>query len=106
MKGQTIMTMTSEWHRGQIDKAREHIELLWAKDGSVICKVQPESNNSFAVQFEDGVNKRIIREAEEELDFYLIELNEPDPWKYAKYHCTTAANLYSRVWWNRHSKFE
>jgi hypothetical protein len=93
------MTMTSEWHRGQIDKAREHIELLWAKDGSVICKVQPESNNSFAVQFEDGINKRRTKAAEKELDFYLIELNELDSWKYAKYHCWSTCNLYSRVRW-------
>jgi hypothetical protein len=51
------------------------------------------------VQFEDGVNKKRIKEAEKELNFYLIELKEPNPWKYAKYHCSTAANLYSVVWW-------
>ena len=93
------MTMTSEWHRGQIDRASEHIELLWAKDESVICRVQPESNNRFIVEFEDGVNKRRIKAAEKELNFYLIELNEPDPWKYAKYHCSTAANLYFNIRW-------
>jgi hypothetical protein len=77
-----------------------HILLMhWAKDGSVICNVQPENNDSFVVQFEDGVYKRIIREAEKELDFYLIELQEPNPWKYAKYHCSTASNLYSMVRW-------
>jgi hypothetical protein len=64
----------------------------WAKDGSVICNVQPENNDSFVVQFEDGVYKRIIREAEKELDFYLIELQETNPWKYARYHCSTAVN--------------
>jgi hypothetical protein len=91
-KGQTIMTMTSEWHRGQIDRASEYIKLLWAKDGSVICSLQPESNNSFIVEFEYGVNEKRTKEAEKEQNFYLIELNEPDPWKYARYHCTTAAN--------------
>ncbi len=93
------MTMTSEWHRGQIDKAREHIELLWAKDGGLICKLQPETNNSFIVEFEDGINKRRTKEAENELNFYLIELNEPDPWKYAKYHCGSTCNWYSSVRW-------
>jgi hypothetical protein len=99
MKGQTIMTMTSEWHRGQVDTNKQHIELLWSKDKSLICRLQTENNNSFVVQFEDGVNEKRTKEAEKELNFYLIELNEPDPWKYARYHCTTAANLYSRVRW-------
>ncbi len=91
--------MTTEWHRGQIDISKEHIELLWAKDESVICYVQPIDNDSFIVEFEDGVNKKRINAAEKELDFYLIELNESDPWKYAKYHCGSTCNLYSSVRW-------
>ncbi len=35
-----------------------------------------------------------------ELNFYLVEKGEPDPWAYAKYHCTTASNLYSSVHWS------
>jgi hypothetical protein len=35
----------------------------------------------------------------QELDFYLVQLEEPDPWRYAIYHCTTAANIYSSVHW-------
>jgi hypothetical protein len=35
-----------------------------------------------------------------ELDFYLVEKLERDPWAYAVYHCGTGANMYSRVHWS------
>lgn len=35
-----------------------------------------------------------------ELDYYLVELGEPDPWAYAIYHCGTAANAYSKIRWS------
>ncbi len=89
----------TEWHRGQVDVVKEHIELLWAKDKSLICRLQPEDNNTFVVQFVDGVNDRQIKAAEKELDFHLIELNEPKPWTYAKYHCGSTCNWYSKVEW-------
>ena len=40
-----------------------------------------------------------IELARKELDFYLVELNEPDPWEYAIYHCGTSANVYSQIHW-------
>jgi hypothetical protein len=36
-----------------------------------------------------------------ELDFYLVELGEPDRWAYAVYHCGQGANPYSKVYWSR-----
>jgi hypothetical protein len=44
----------------------------------------------------------MVKEVKKELLYYLIELEEPDPWLYAKYHCTTALNWYSMVHWCRH----
>jgi hypothetical protein len=35
-----------------------------------------------------------------ELDLYLVEKREPHPWRYARYHCGTAANLYSCIHWS------
>jgi hypothetical protein len=52
------------------------------------------------LQFEDSVNEKRTKTSEKELDFYLIELNEPDAWKYAMYHCWSTCNLYSRVRWD------
>lgn len=34
-----------------------------------------------------------------ELNFYLVEKGEKDPWQYAIYHCGTASNIYSDVHW-------
>jgi hypothetical protein len=42
----------------------------------------------------------LIARAREELDFYLVEKNEADPWAYAVYHCNTGTNLYSLIHWS------
>ena len=42
--------------------------------------------------------------ASKELDFYLIQKREPDPWGYAKYHCRTGANMYSKICWAYYPK--
>jgi hypothetical protein len=44
--------------------------------------------------------KVMMDETKEELDFYLVELHERDPWVYAKYHCGTGANVYSSIRWS------
>ena len=35
-----------------------------------------------------------------ELNFYFGTKQERDPWAYARYHCTTAANIYSSLHWS------
>jgi hypothetical protein len=35
-----------------------------------------------------------------EIQFYLIDLRERNPWAYAQYHCGTCANIYSKVHWS------
>ena len=61
--------------------------------------------NSFAVEFLEVPNidqseyQRMKTAVTKELAFYLVELGEPDPWKYAIYHCGTASNIYSDVHW-------
>jgi hypothetical protein len=61
--------------------------------------------NSFAVEFlevphiEQSEYERIKLAVMKELTFFLVELGEPDPWKYAIYHCGTASNIYSDVHW-------
>jgi hypothetical protein len=44
-------------------------------------------------------HQAMLADARRELDFYLVEKHEPDPWAYACYHCNTGANMYSRVHW-------
>jgi hypothetical protein len=49
----------------------------------------------------DETHAHIIRDVTRELDFYLVEKGELDPWAYAQYHCGTSANVYSTVHWSR-----
>ena len=43
--------------------------------------------------------KHMLDEVRREMEFYLVEKGEHDPWVYAQYHCSTASNLYGRVHW-------
>lgn len=45
-------------------------------------------------------NKDIVKEVLEEINAYLLSDTEKNPWGYAEYHCTTAANIYSPVHWS------
>jgi len=42
----------------------------------------------------------VVAKVIKEIEFYFMELGEPDPWKYAQYHCGTASNAYSDVHWS------
>ncbi len=70
-----------------------------------VARLAPAKGHVFVVQFiykgdpNAAKTKNILNAVKKELDFYLIELGEEDPWAYAKYHCSTAADLYSTVHW-------
>jgi hypothetical protein len=59
----------------------------------------PQGHHRFIVQLLVESNEVTRRAIRTELDFYLIELDEKDPWAYAKYHCNTASNIYSEIHW-------
>jgi hypothetical protein len=69
-----------------------------------VALVGPPRHNAFAVQFlidrDNPAQEDVVKDLIHELDFYLIELSEPDPWKYAQYHCGTASNVYSSIHWS------
>jgi hypothetical protein len=54
----------------------------------------------FLLDRADPGNSEIIKEVVSELNFYLLEKAEPDPWNYLRYHCGTGANIYSSVHWS------
>jgi hypothetical protein len=96
------------WDVGAVDERKEHIELRHGRAGETpyeswlpVARIGKPKNHCFPVQWlvnADAVeNKALIGRAREELDFYLVEKNEPDPWAYAVYHCNTGANLYSLI---------
>jgi hypothetical protein len=94
------------WKDGEVDLQKEYIELGYEADPDTIpiALIGGRENNAFPVQWlvdtKAHKNKRMINLVKRELNFYLVEKEEPDPWAYAKYRCTTASNLYSNVHWS------
>ncbi len=74
----------------------------------LVALLSAPCKNIFTVQFliQEGDERKetICQEVKKDLDFILIELQERNPWIYAKYHCNTASNIYSTVYWEYHPK--
>ncbi len=104
------------WKKGRVNRAKEHFELRYgsANDGGwddwlPVALVGPPAAGVVKIQFlrhhePDSVD--LVEAVEKEIQFYLIDKPEEDPWAYAIHHCGTMANVYSRVHWsfypNRH----
>ncbi len=97
------------WERGKVDVTREHMEIAYGDVRAVkpdtfvpIAVVAPPEAGKFAVQFKvdsEDDTRHMVEAVRRELDFYLAEKGEEDPWAYAKYQCSTASNVYSNVHW-------
>ena len=98
----------NQWQKGPVDRKEEHFELRYGsvKDSDWIpaAVVGPPIagivNVQFLVEPEDPKNSEIVIAVAREIEFYLVDKGEPNPWSYAKYHCGTSANLYSDVHWS------
>jgi ribosomal protein S18 acetylase RimI-like enzyme len=99
------------WTEGKVNTAEEHIKMYYGKvqdsdrkQWPIIALLSPPKEKKFTVQFllpAKGIKEqKMIREVRRELDFYLVEKKEENPWAYARYHCGTAANLYWKVHWS------
>lgn len=100
------------WKEGAVDRAHDHFELRygdgmgeegWA-DWMPVALVGPAVRRTFPVEFLPDTDGRpldgdITAAVRRELDFYLIEVGEPDPWLYAQYHGGTMADAISLVHW-------
>jgi hypothetical protein len=101
-----------KWVLDVVDPGKEHIKITYGKikhgqiAGNVrqpVALVAPGRDKTFLVQFlvdKDEKTKKIVDEISRELNFYLVEKGEENPWAYAQYHCGTASNLYSSVHWS------
>jgi hypothetical protein len=99
------------WEEGVVDERKEHIELSYGNAAEMpyekwkpIARIAKPRTHIFAVEWLVPQNTKqqgaMLEDVRQELDFYLVEKNEPDPWAYAIYHCNTGANMYSRVHWS------
>lgn len=69
-----------------------------------VALVEPPRNGKIGVELLLADNaqeyEKILKLLAEELLFYFVTRQEPDAWAYARYHCTTAANIYSLLHWS------
>jgi hypothetical protein len=63
-----------------------------------VARVGPPKGDTFPVEWlvDPAIpgNEVMVQAPSKELNFYLIEKREPDPWRYAIYHCRTGAIMY------------
>jgi len=99
------------WEDGAVDERTEHIELRHGDAATTpyenwlpIARIGEPRHCVFPVQWlvtpDSAESQAVLADARRELDFYLVEKGERDPWVYAQYHCNTGANMYSRVHWS------
>jgi hypothetical protein len=99
------------WEEGAVDERKEHIELCYGKEGETpyenwkpIARIAKPKRHVFAMEWlvtqDSPGHQAMLADARHELDFFLVEKNEPDPWAYAIYYCNTASNIYSPVHWS------
>ena len=94
------------WAEGRVDGWGDYLSLwhdTWPE--GELAVVGPPNDGVFPVVFPySGCEEaaEATRAVRKELDFFLVELGEPDPWLYAHYHCTTFANAYPGVRWSAH----
>lgn len=99
------MLIMRNWQEGVVDQENDHIKIRY-KEILAPFAVVSNQDGIITVEFlknthtEQKIKEEVIRE----LDFYFGELNEDDPWAYAIYHCSTAANIYSDVHWGYYPK--
>jgi hypothetical protein len=96
------------WREGSVDRRRDHLVLSHDAFKSPLAVVGPAVEGVFPVELtevrsvSDPDLGKALEAARRELDFYLVELSEPDPWAYAIYHCRTMSNVYSSIHWSWH----
>ena len=101
---------------GIVNREHDYVELLYGDTDRLglsnlvpVAIVTPGQGDCFVVQFiidaDDlsGELMGMLEEVQAELEYYLVNKQEPDPWVYAAYHRGAANNWYFRVHWVYHS---
>lgn len=89
------------WKRGRVDLNNEYIKIVNPENDQWLACVA-NIKNEIVVE----INESLVDDFSkmhvliQQLDYYFGEKQEPEPWKYACYHCTTAANIYSPIRWH------
>lgn len=101
-----------QWRERLVNRRLDHFELRYGKtfdsggwDSWIVAAIvglerRGLINVQFLVDKADPGNSRMLQEVRKELNFYLVELREQEPWRYLQYHSTTTSNVYSPVHWS------
>lgn len=90
------------WRPGTVTADAAMIRIVDGEDGERWLARIARDDRRIQVQFNDALDgeaQGLLDETRRQLDYYFGELQDPDPWRYALHHCSTAANLYSPVRW-------
>ena len=100
------------WRVGSVYGMTDHFELRYGTsekagwdDWIPVALVGLPTEQVFVVEFlideeQTLEHAKIIKDVKDELDYYLVNLGDRDPWLYAQYHCGTLSNAYSTVHWS------
>lgn len=100
------------WREAPVDRSGDHLEIRhgavadgWDQWLPVALVGRPQAK-IFPVQLlvDERITRQVLAAVMKELDFYLVDKREHDPWAYAIAHCGTAANIYSTVHWAFHPR--
>jgi hypothetical protein len=100
-----LVTEPWRWAEGEVDTTRDHLRLYYKDDEQPVVLVGPPDDHVFPVAFliedsdADAHAQERLRAVRKELDFYLLDVGRPNPWRYAIYHSGTSSNLYSAIHW-------
>jgi len=103
------------WAEGVVNPDDEHVVISYGELGdncTPVALLAAGPGRGYTVQFmlkhprEHQEAQDMLEEVRGELDFHLVELDEPDPWAYPRYHGTTTWNACGSVRWALHKKNE
>lgn len=105
--------MKQMWMEGIVNLDEEHVVISYGEldgTGTPVALLAAGPGRGYTVQFmldpaqDDQQGQEMLEEVREELDFHLVELDEPDPWAYPRYHTVTTWNACGAVRWTLHKR--
>ncbi len=105
------MSRTSwQWREEPVDRQQAHFEVRYGSaieagwdEWLPVALIGPPVDAVFPVELivdpAAPESAAATRETLADLAFYLVDKRESDPWRYARHHCETSANLYGSVHW-------
>jgi hypothetical protein len=95
---------------GPVSQNEEHIAISYGSVGTdatpfpTVARVSAPKDGVINLEFliDDSTtrNAETITDVRRKVHWLFLEKGEAKPWAYARYYCTTAANIYSHVHWS------